>query len=479
MRRFIRQDECVSTSTHKLSKLLSHSRPDDPIVWWCNKLITRDKFLGDVYFVASQLPATQYAINMCNDRYLFLVAFAAVLVARQTNLLPPNRAKTVLEDIIESYDDCYYLSDELIDDLDLQQHKISLPAFQNELHRAGALKKGQGDDLNDAPIDIPKIADKHIAAITFTSGSTGRPQANKKNWGGLVLGALLAQSRFGIKDGEAVSIIATVPPQHMYGLETSVMLPLLTGSLVYSGATFYPEDIRNAVANMPEPRILITTPVHLNTCNELLVDLPAVKFIISATAPLATCIAETAEVKFQTQVMEIFGCTETGSIASRRTLDGDDWQLYDGFKINRFDDKAFISGAYLAEPVALADLVEVESDERFKIVGRCADMVNIAGKRGSLSDLNQKLLGIEGVRDGVFYLPDIEGATLGTTKERLVAFVVAPELDEKKIISSLSVMVDPVFLPRPLYKVNSLPRTQSSKLPRNRLTEFYNTLRKT
>jgi len=459
----------VHTTSKSTSKLLSHSRAKAPIVCWHNKLITRDAYLYDVDYVARHLPTARYAINMCNDRYLFLVAFAAVLVARQTNLLPPNRTNAVLHDIIDDYDDCYYLSDELLDDLDLRQHKITLPSIRQV--------ENSTDVLMDVATDVPRIADNHVAAITFTSGSTGRPQANKKNWGGLVLGAALAQARFGINENEAVSIIATVPPQHMYGLETSVMLPLLTGSVMYSGATFYPEDIRSAVAKMPEPRILITTPVHLNTCNELLEDLPAIKFIISATAPLATHIAKTAEMKFQTPVMEIFGCTETGSIASRRTLDGDLWLLYDGFKITQVGKKAFISGAYLAEAVPLPDMVEVDSDERFNVVGRCTDMVNIAGKRGSLSDFNQKLFEIEGIQDGVFYLPDTDGSAMGSTKARLVAFVVAPDLDAKKIISSLSTMMDPVFLPRPLYKVNSLPRTESSKLPRDRLTDFYNSLR--
>ena len=97
------------------SNLLSHSRPDDPIVRWNDKLITRDEYLHDVDYVARRLPTARYALNMCKDRYLFLVAFAAVLVAKQTNLLPPNRSNTVLRNIINDYDDCYYLSDEVLD----------------------------------------------------------------------------------------------------------------------------------------------------------------------------------------------------------------------------------------------------------------------------------------------------------------------------------------------------------------------------
>ena len=45
----------------------------------------------------------------------------------------------------------------------------------------------------------------------------------------------------------------------------------------------------------------------------------------------------------------------------------------------------------------------------FVVHGREADQINIAGHRVSLGDLNQKLLEIDGVQDGVFFLPE-EGA---------------------------------------------------------------------
>ena len=91
--------------------------------------------------------------------------------------------------------------------------------------------------------------------------------------------------------------------------------------------------------------------------------------------------------------------------------------------------------------------------------------MNIGGHRGSLSDLSQKLNEIEGVQDGVFFLPD----DTGTSVTRLIAFVVAPGKAAEHILSALRTVIDPVFLPRPLHLVPRLPRNETGKLTREAL----------
>ena len=54
--------------------------------------IGRDEFLRDVAALAARLPPRQYVINLCTDRYRFMVAFGAALRRRQISLLPPNEA---------------------------------------------------------------------------------------------------------------------------------------------------------------------------------------------------------------------------------------------------------------------------------------------------------------------------------------------------------------------------------------------------
>jgi len=207
--------------------------------------------------------------------------------------------------------------------------------------------------------------------------------------------------------------------------------------------------------------VLVTTPVHLKACVRAGLHWPKTHFLISATAPLSPALAAQTEAAFAAPVLEIYGCTEAGSIASRRTLDGDRWRLYDGFQLR----DGCLSGAHLPEPVALNDLVEECGETEFKLLGRREDLVNIAGKRTSLGYLNHQLSQIEGVVEGVFLLPD----ETGNEVRRLLAVVVAPGLDERQLLVALAERLDPVFLPRPLVKVDTLPRNDTGKVTREAL----------
>ena len=162
-------------------------------------------------------------------------------------------------------------------------------------------------------------------------------------------------------------------------------------------------------------------------------------------------------------------------MASRRTVDGDLWRFYDGVTSYKKNGIVYVGAGHLPDMVPLNDFIEMQSDSRFKLLGRHADLINIAGNRASLSDLTLKLNSIEGVRDGVFLMPDGQA---GEDVARVVALVVAPDLDKKKILAMLAEHVSPVFLPRPLYQVDSLPRNAMGKLPRKALLRLLETLRK-
>lgn len=405
--------------------------------WWRQAPVSRRLLHSHIHSVAVALPAAAYALNLCEDRYLFLVAFAAVLARAQTNLLPASRAVGEVAAVAARYPACYRLDDAFV---------------SAHLH----------DTLPVAALHVPTVAATQQAAIVFTSGSTGQSQPQVKYWGDLVTGARLARQRFALAD--AATIVATVPPQHMYGLETSILVPLTDGIAVHGGRPFFPADICAALADVPEPRWLISTPAHLRVCCDAGLEWPALTGIISATAPLSVGLAARIEATLHAPVREIYGCTEAGSIASRRTVDGDLWLPYPGMVFSEVNGGQ-VTGPSLPAPVPLNDVIRVQADGRFLLLGRKADLVNVAGKRASLADLNQKLNAIAGVHDAVFIVPeDSDGAV-----NRLTALVVAPTLSEKQLLAALAEQLDPVFLPRPLYRVERLPRNDIGKLPRGEL----------
>jgi acyl-coenzyme A synthetase/AMP-(fatty) acid ligase len=135
-------------------------------------------------------------------------------------------------------------------------------------------------------------------------------------------------------------------------------------------------------------------------------------------------------------------------------------------QVEAHDGRAWASGGHVEQRSAIGDVIEILAPDRFLLHGRISDMVNVAGKRSSLDFLNAQLLAIEGVSDGVFYMPEASDAG-GIT--RLAAFVVAPGLSREQLLARLRQRIDAAFLPRPLVLLERLPRADSGKLPRDAL----------
>lgn len=406
-------------------------------------------YFAQVRGLAALLPAGRYAINLCEDRYRFLVAFGAAALRGQTTLMPPSRAPAVIDEVRARYPDSYCLGEQACDEA--PPHHWRLP---------DALPSREGP--------VPAIAEDALVAIGFTSGSTGCPKPHPKTWGAFRIStaANLAALRHLWTDGATPHLVATVPPQHMYGMEMSVLLPLLGGMAVHAERPFFPGDVARALQQAAAPRVLVTTPVHLRALIESGIALPPLAGIVSATAPLPQALAATAESRFACEVREVFGSTETCVIATRRTAREEAWRLQPGVRLSPQPDGTLVHAAHLDAPVILADLVALDGEDRFLLRGRNADLLEIAGKRASLGDLTRKLLSIPGVEDGVVFQMD-DGDAAGV--RRIAALAVAPALDEAQILRHLQRGLDPVFLPRPLLRVDALPRNDTGKLPRDAL----------
>lgn len=437
--------------------LLGPYHTDRVLAWENGHPITYGHFLSDVWALADRLPEKPTVINLADDRYRFLVGFAAALVRGQTTLLPPNRAPGALAQVIREFAPSYCLIDgtETVEQLPF----VLIP-------------RGTGGPPYSAK--VPQIPIDHPAVVAFTSGSTGSPHPNTKTWGSLVAVARSTGTRLGLKTSDHITVVATVPHQHMYGLEDSMMLPIQHGMAFHVGRPLFPEDVRLALEEIPSPRMLVTTPLHIRACVAARSRLPHLECILSATAPLPSSLAKQAETLFQTRVYEVYGFTEAGSVATRRTVAGNTWHVLDGITLHQESAGCSLRAPYFRQPIPFPDLVSLQGPRRFELHGRGNDLVNIGGHRGSLSDLNQKLNEIEGVQDGVFFLPD----ETGTSVTRLIAFVVAPGKAAEHILSALRTVIDPLFLPRPLHLVPNLPRNETGKITREALLELLQALRK-
>jgi acyl-coenzyme A synthetase/AMP-(fatty) acid ligase len=429
--------DCDTAHGHDITRHdIARHGAADPLAMRARRPMSYAAFQRDAAALAARLPAHDHILNICTDRYKFMVGLAAALCRRRISLLPPSHAAGVLDAVQAAYPGVPVLDDSAV------------------------LAAG------DAPAPrLPAIPPAQTAVILFTSGSTGQPKPVAKDWGTLVRSARAAGARLGIAKLRGATIIGTVPHQHSYGLESMVMLGLQHGLVIDSGWPLYPADIRAALARAPRPRILVTTPVHLRALLAEPDDLPPVDLILSATAPLPQALAAQAEQKFAAPLIEIYGCTEAGQMATRRTAQDIAWQCLDGVALTQDAQGTWASGPAVAGATLLQDIIEPAGPGLFALGDRAADLVDVAGKRTSLAHLNFLLLAIPGVQDGAFILAEPDGKRV----PRLMALVVAPGLTPQTIMQALRARIDPAFLPRPLVFVDALPRNALGKLPREAL----------
>ena len=200
---------------------------DAPFAMSRGGAVSLGEFLADVDATAGCLPNRRWVFNVCADRYRFTVGFAAALVRGQVSLLPPIRTPDFLVRLAADYPGTYCLAD---DDLSADPFDVvRLELDQQRPARDGAM---------------PSFAADQIAAISFTSGTTGRPTPHVKRWGPLAAGAVAEAAALGLDRLARPSLVGTVPPQHMYGFESTVLLALHGGCLLSAERPFYPLDVR-------------------------------------------------------------------------------------------------------------------------------------------------------------------------------------------------------------------------------------------
>lgn len=435
---------------------ISHAEAADTVAYRGGHKFTAAHFLADAERVAAQLPERRHLVNLCVDRYRFSVGLIAALLRNQVSLLPPNQTPEMLRQLQRDYDGLYALSDSTRDSAVIEQVIYGEEPAQPPVER---------------PFVVPAFAEDQVAAIAFTSGSTGTPTPHIKTWGALARGASAEIKRFGLHLGNQAAVVGTVPAQHMFGLESTILLTLRGALAMHAGRPFYAADVAAALGELPADRVLVTTPVHLRLLLNEDIQLPQMRLIICATAALSPQIAAQVEARYAVPVHEVYGFTEAGMVGTRRTVLGPAWRCLDDVRLRRDGNVYRVAGGHVEHEVAFNDLIEPRGADGFVLHGRHADLVNIAGKRTSLAHLNHHLTSIEGVRDGVFLMPDEQAD--GVT--RLTAFVVAPAMKSHVLLSTLRARIDAVFLPRPLYFVDALPRNATGKLPREALLRLART----
>ncbi len=444
-----------------LLPLANHRDGGAPVLYGRGPDVSASLFLAQAGRLARALPPGERVINLCETRHGFMVAFAAALWRGQVSLLPSARGVGDREALRRRHPGAPLLCEKPIEGAD----GFAIGDFL--------------EDREDAPFGMPGIDSRAVAATLYTSGSTGEPAAHSKTWGQLCRGAAMLATALGWESRPGVAVVGSVPPQHMFGLESTVMLPWQAGVPVHAGQPLLAADLEAALGEGERFAWWMTTPALMRAPLQSGAALPRLDGIVASTMGLPPAIAQAAERSWRAPVIEVYGSTETGALATRRTAVESDWIPLEGVALRgegEGEARRFLAeGPHIAAAVALGDLLELLPDGRFRWLGRAGDMVKIGGKRGSLAALGLALTGIPGVSDGVFACaPGGGGADEGSgSVRRLAAFYVSNELSPDQVLARLRERIDAAFLPRPIRRVARVPRDANGKATQATLEELF------
>lgn len=407
---------------------------------------------ADILGIVEKLSCDVAVVPSFRDSHLFLSCMVASLLVRAPLVFLSDRSSTTLDRLRSRYDLLFATDDGVTK---LAQHN------ERTLHIAPANNENR-TSINYCPHP------NQLVLEVQTSGSTGSPHTYHKSWSGLIEEADTIGRGLRINSA-GQHVISTVPLHHMYGFSYALLGPLRWGMSIDAERPVYPKDLSRVLASAPGPSWVVTTPVHLRAYVASTERLHKLAGFICSAAPLPVELAKAAEERFGCPVIETYGSTETGAIAWRHAARNDIWTTYDALTVSVNDGLVVYAAHLPAGGQFVDDRVELLDERRFRIVGRSADLIKIAGKRASLSELSNKLKAIDGVEDGVFLQPPGKAEVEG----RLAAFAVIRNREPDAILKELRDRIDSVFLPRPFVPVAQLPRNENGKLTREALESLW------
>ena len=315
--------------------------------------------------------------------------------------------------------------------------------------------------------DAPRV-------MLFTGGSTGKPKLWSKTARNLFGEALLLTETFGI--GPQDCILSTVPPQHIYGLLFSVLVPLVSGCSVLEPVYSFPQEIL-AAARVSGATILVSVPSQYHVLQTESLQPYKLRLAFSSAGMVSAPDAEYFQGKTGIAVTEIYGSTETGGIAWKasptdrqvcRTFKGIDWKIHNGRLQVRSD---FLSPELPRDQngfFTTADRAEPCGADSFTLHGRVDDIVKVGGRRVDLSEICDKLKTLGGVRDAVVFAMH---ASTGRGSD--IAALIAGTADAAAIRSGLAKICEPYAIPRHIKIVDSIPVLPTGKYDRDMIEGFF------
>ena len=311
-----------------------------------------------------------------------------------------------------------------------------------------------------------------------TSGSTGKAKAIVKTVASLKADAAMLLRSFPDLFDCRPYVLTTIREEHMFGTLWRKLLPSFAGCEVHPETIVSVEELLQA-ASGKENTLLVTTPSFLEKAvNDD--SFAALKSSIVGIVTSGSLLKEDLSRKVLEitgiSTTEIFGSTETGSVAWRRRSNGEEWSVFDGVEATAAAGGAICvdSDFTLSSPFVMGDAVEFVTPRSFLLLGRMDRNVKVLEKYVSLPDLEGRLQEhpfvakahaivsdepVPRIRALVELSPDGKSALKNSTYSKMTARL-------KRDLRS----IESFAFPRRIRYLNSFPYNEEGKLVRSRVS---------
>ena len=303
----------------------------------------------------------------------------------------------------------------------------------------------------------------------FTGGSTGTPQIWSKTGENLFGEGFSLARHFGVTEKDC--IVATVPPYHIYGLLFSVILPLVSGASVIMDSPSYPGEIADVIQQQGAT-LLAGIPPHYRALRGKNVAGSSLRLAFSSAGMLDTDDNAAFTQLNQVGIVEVYGSTETGGIATRnRSMGETSFTTFPTVAWTIKEDRLCVRSPYLSPELLVADdgffttgdRVERSGTSQFILKGRVDGVTKVGGKRVDLEEVRAIIKKVPMVSDCVVLaLPEPGGR-----EHRIVALIQGTGVDMDLLRKTLAASLEFYALPRVLKTIDRIPLQENGKYDRD------------
>lgn len=311
-----------------------------------------------------------------------------------------------------------------------------------------------------------------LCLFKLTSGSTGAAKALPFTHAQMLADGRQICASMGIRPDDLN--LAVIPLGHSYGLGNLVVPLLAQGTPLLCSASPLPQALANDIARW-RTTVFPAVPTLLRAMVRSAIlpsQLASLRLIISAGAVLPAELAQSFAEKFNRRIHNFYGASETGGICYDRlgeaTLSGRSvGKPIEGVRLRfREGQRLVVESAAVggAGRFLIADRAALTAGGEVVLLGRSARTVKIAGRRLDLTEVENALLALRGVR----------GACVLVHPKRpdALAAVVAGTASEGEIRAALVGRLAPWKIPSRVRVVAELPVTERGKTDRQAIAKL-------